>query len=105
MNSLFTKIKSILKPVYNVLSWIKSQILESLNSILGKRNPLIPPRHLIFIGDGDYENTGKEFLHYFVKLAGLKPDDKVLDIGCGIGRMAVPLTSVHPQKVNILEFQ
>jgi cyclopropane fatty-acyl-phospholipid synthase-like methyltransferase len=36
--------------------------------------------------------TGKEFLRYFVDLAGLKPDQAVLDVGCGKGRMAVSLT-------------
>jgi ubiquinone/menaquinone biosynthesis C-methylase UbiE len=36
--------------------------------------------------------TGEEFLRYFVDLAGLKPDEAVLDVGCGRGRMAVSLT-------------
>ncbi len=44
------------------------------------------------MGDGDFEATGDEFLRYFVDLGGLKPDDRVLDVGCGVGRMARPLT-------------
>jgi ubiquinone/menaquinone biosynthesis C-methylase UbiE len=36
--------------------------------------------------------TGEEFLRYFVDLAGLKPDEAVLDVGCGRGRMAASLT-------------
>jgi len=31
-------------------------------------------------------------MNYFINIGGLKPDHKVLDIGCGIGRMAIPLT-------------
>lgn len=51
-----------------------------------------PPQDMIFCGDGDYRAIGAEFLGHFVRLGGLKPDDRVLDIGCGIGRMAVPMT-------------
>jgi len=46
----------------------------------------------LFVGSGDFKIIGEEFLNYFIKIGGLKPTDKVLDIGCGIGRMAVPLT-------------
>ncbi|MFA5793636.1 MAG: class I SAM-dependent methyltransferase [Candidatus Brocadiia bacterium] len=47
---------------------------------------------MIFVGDGDFKKTGQEFFSYFLEIGGLKPDEKVLDVGCGIGRMAVPLT-------------
>jgi ubiquinone/menaquinone biosynthesis C-methylase UbiE len=56
------------------------------------RNGMIPPKSMIFIGDGDFETIGREFKKYFIELANLQPDDRVLDVGCGIGRMAVPLT-------------
>jgi SAM-dependent methyltransferase len=51
-----------------------------------------PPPENIFVGDGDYRAIGAEFLDHFVRLGRLRPSDRVLDIGCGIGRMAVPLT-------------
>lgn len=54
---------------------------------------LTPPRSLISVGDGDFAAIGKEFLGYFKDLAGLQPDEKVLEIGCGVGRMAIPLTT------------
>jgi len=54
-------------------------------------DPLVPPRRLDFVGHSDFAATGDEFLGHFVTLAGLKPDERVLDIGCGIGRMARPL--------------
>jgi len=51
-----------------------------------------PPAEKLFIGDGDFRAIGAEFLGHFIRLGGLKPEDRVLDVGCGIGRMAVPLT-------------
>ncbi len=53
---------------------------------------LVPPRGLSFVGGGDFAETGREFLGHFTGLGGLEPGDRVLDIGCGIGRMAIPLT-------------
>jgi SAM-dependent methyltransferase len=52
---------------------------------------LTPPRGLAFVGGGDFERTGREYLGYFTELGGLEPDHDVLDVGCGVGRMAAPL--------------
>jgi len=52
----------------------------------------LPPSERNFAGDGDFRAIGAEFLSYFVRLGGLYPRAKVLEIGCGIGRMALPLT-------------
>lgn len=53
----------------------------------------VPPPHLKnYVGDGDFKKIGKDFLQHFIQLGKLKPYEKVLDVGCGIGRMAIPLT-------------
>lgn len=67
--------------------------LDGMDLCLGRRKPLVPPRWLNPIGDGSFESAGDEFLSYFVNMCGLKPDSRVLDVGCGIGRMARPLTT------------
>jgi SAM-dependent methyltransferase len=54
---------------------------------------LVPPKELIHVGDDDFRAIGDLFLPLLVELGGLMPDDRVLDVGCGIGRMAVPLLS------------
>ncbi len=54
-------------------------------------NRLVPPRSMNFVGDGNFEQVGLEFKDYFIRFGNLQPNSKVLDVGCGIGRMAVPL--------------
>lgn len=68
-------------------------ITDTLDLLLDRRDSLTPPaRQRFFIGPGDFKSIGEEFLNYFIEIAGLKSDSRVLDIGCGIGRMALPLT-------------
>ena len=52
----------------------------------------VAPGYGGLIGEGDFEGVGQEFLGHFQELGGLTPTDRVLDIGCGLGRMAAPLT-------------
>jgi SAM-dependent methyltransferase len=67
-------------------------LLDAVDLLTGRRDELTPPRRMIFVGAGDFRRVGEEFMRYFVELGGLQPTDRVLDAGCGIGRMAVPLT-------------
>src|SRR5436853_5461052 len=53
---------------------------------------MVPPAEMIYTGDGDFLGIGREFLEYFIKLGNLRPSDRVLDVGAGLGRMAIPLT-------------
>src|SRR3990170_3732463 len=57
---------------------------------------LIPPLRLMFGGTSsveDFKNVGEGFVrHFLIDRAVLKPDEKVLDVGCGIGQKARVLT-------------
>lgn len=65
---------------------------DFINNISSTRKPLVPPKGKIFIGPGDFIEIGDAFLKNFIELCELKPDAQVLDVGCGIGRIARPLT-------------
>jgi SAM-dependent methyltransferase len=75
--------------------WLRNLRLELLGLIdrLSATNELMPPKSMIFVGGGDFKKIGEEFKEYFIELGGLRPEDHVLDVGSGIGRMAIPLTS------------
>ncbi len=74
---------------------LRLRALDLRDRVGGRADPLVPPRRMHFVGhaDSDFVATGDEFLGHFRALGGLQPTDRVLDIGCGIGRMARPLTS------------
>lgn len=66
--------------------------LDGVDVLRGRRQELIPPRYLNYAGFRGFREAGQEHLRYFKEFCGLQPHHRVLDLGCGIGRMAVPLT-------------
>jgi SAM-dependent methyltransferase len=55
---------------------------------------LIPPKSLSSqYGAGSHAEVGLEFFGFLLDFAGLQRTSSVLDVGCGIGRIALPLTS------------
>lgn len=58
----------------------------------------IPPEHLrVWVGpfaDADlFRKSGEETVRFIISLCGLKSDARVLEIGCGCGRVAAALAS------------
>jgi SAM-dependent methyltransferase len=54
----------------------------------------LPPRHLLKIigsDDSNYARVGQEFFVHLTDLVALSPGDRVLEVGCGVGRIAQPL--------------
>jgi len=62
------------------------------------KDSLIPPKGMIFTGSGDFVKQGEKMVGYFKEYCNIKPNDAILDIGSGIGRIAVPLTKVLDKK-------
>jgi SAM-dependent methyltransferase len=80
------------KAIYTAKAAARRVIWGPSDLLRRRDGRLVPPRYISFVGAGDFEQNGREFLGYFTELGGLEPGDRVLDIGCGVGRMALPLT-------------
>jgi ubiquinone/menaquinone biosynthesis C-methylase UbiE len=65
---------------------------QEIETKTNDQTELAPPETLDFVG-GPFKAVGEEFKRIFIEKGSLKPHERVLDVGCGIGRMAVPLTT------------
>ncbi len=82
----------VLRPVGKQIRHVKYSVLDALDQLLGRQDELVPPRRMVAnIGGGDFRRIGNEFLPHFIQLGNLQPHDRVLEVGCGVGRMAVAL--------------
>jgi SAM-dependent methyltransferase len=67
----------------------RSKRTSAANGLPGE---VLPPKSLQKFVGGDYKDIGVLLLSYLVDLCGLQPEEAVLDVGCGSGRAALPLT-------------
>lgn len=70
-------------------------VLDTADSLTGRRGPLTPPRRLMNGGTdslfrNDFHAIGQRLFGYLVDFGGVRPTDRVLDIGCSVGRIAIP---------------
>jgi ubiquinone/menaquinone biosynthesis C-methylase UbiE len=72
--------------------------IDSYEYITGKRPFGVPPRGKTGIVHSEYVKAGEKYLTYFREFAGLQQQNSVLDVGCGIGCIAVPLTRFLNEK-------
>jgi SAM-dependent methyltransferase len=55
-------------------------------------NEMIPPTLPTYAAKSDFVKTGESFLRSSISLCGLRADQRVLDLGCGVGRFAAAVT-------------
>jgi SAM-dependent methyltransferase len=74
---------------------ITGSMLDWANRFLSRHDM---KRYMPFTGNlqvrrPSFSAAGELYLKMFIELGGLEPGERVLDIGCGPGRMAVPLAA------------
>lgn len=74
------------------------------DAVFRRTDPLLPPRGMRAVGRGEFRDVGRTFLRLFREWGGLRPTDRVFDVGCGVGRMAVPLTEFLDERGAYLGF-
>ncbi|MFO7874380.1 MAG: methyltransferase domain-containing protein [Bacteroidales bacterium] len=78
--------------------------VDVMDNLLNKRPPLVPAKGNIFIGQGDYIQMGDAILKNLVDTCELQPHQRILDVGCGIGRLARPLAGYLNQDGSYVGF-
>jgi len=68
---------------YRVRSWWRRVV---------RPDPFHPPWEVGAPGAGDVREMGEHFFELFRTIGGLRKDHRVLEVGCSVGRMALPLT-------------
>jgi len=93
---MIDKMKVLLRKLRNEIFYIFYMGVDLKERLLNQRDKLVPPMKLRrLVGStsiSDFKSVGKDFLKCFIELGELKHNDKVLDVGCGVGRIAVALT-------------
>jgi SAM-dependent methyltransferase len=84
--------KRLWRRVREFWSYLFAAHLDVRLWLTGKTDPELPPLRLRFVGMGDFRAIGEEMVDLLVRYGGLRKSDRVLDIGSGVGRVAIPLT-------------
>jgi SAM-dependent methyltransferase len=94
MSALVTKLKrAVPKPIRLAFREGREHLRKRL--IFSRFAPLVPPERLMHDGPptySDFKQNAEEFLQLYIDLCDLKRNERILDIGCGIGRKTVLLT-------------
>lgn len=86
--------RSVRAKVWNYGRLLSLAGLDAVDLITGRRRAMVPSRlQNDRIGGYDFQSIGKELASIVRNLGELKPSERVLDVGCGYGRVAVQLAS------------
>lgn len=71
--------------------------LDVVDKVTGRGHPLNPPRRLMNGGTNsvfrsDFNEIGRRLFGIMREVADVRPTDRVLDVGCSVGRLAIEFT-------------
>jgi len=75
-------------------AWEKLNHRYYARKIFGRNAEFIPPPSLMHdgpVGYREFKENGEEFFRHYVELCSLRRDERMLDLGCGIGRKTLQL--------------
>jgi SAM-dependent methyltransferase len=81
---------SSVRNIFRIGAYLPTDAFEFLR---GQRKDTIPPRGMRFDGAESYVSMGDFSVNVLKQFCGLTPTSAVLDVGCGAGRIARPLTT------------
>ena len=92
----YPRIHKSVRKIITFPAYVKTEASYIFTDIreLPNRDELIPPmrmRNLVGRAE-DFKLIGQTYLRALIEFGELKPNERVLDVGCGIGRVAGPLT-------------
>jgi SAM-dependent methyltransferase len=74
----------------------KPTVVQPVAESIDPLDEMIPDYSVAnYVGGGgpeQYKAVGRVMLDWFKQFCDLRPDERVLEVGCGIGRIAIPLT-------------
>jgi SAM-dependent methyltransferase len=80
---------------YEVRKIINYRANRNRPRLFGVLAPIVPAIEDMYDGPPsleEFKRIGEEFLKIYEEICGLQPDEKILDVGCGMGRKTWPLT-------------
>lgn len=78
-------------PVERFLRYAGGAYVDLRLALAGKADPDLPPLRLRFVGDGDFAGVGNQLVDLVLQHGGVRRGSRLLDIGSGVGRVALPL--------------
>lgn len=96
MNSDYVKAQAQSEAVHAQRPSIIESVFSAIDNLTEKQLPPEPMMNIIGSHSRDhFTRTMKEFVPEFIARGHITPRSNILDIGCGCGRFAIPLTKIQ----------